>query len=332
MKHFSLTVIIFVLIIPLLAIASASPDIFMPGKVSGGHAEIAGKCLECHEPWNGALDQKCIDCHSRGKAKIDPSTHGLECKACHLEHGGRNATVIYFDHHRVGYVVTTGHAKLKCRDCHPTNYLSDPSPSCRDCHSIGDSRGANMSEHIEVFGSACLNCHRNGKGSLENFDHSKVGYELVKGHKELSCKECHISTYSRVITSACVECHSNSGASPGINMDRHITDFGRACLECHGKGGFDLGSFDHSKTGYTIDHHHYSLSCKDCHSKGFSKEPTCDAPGCHGEGKMYREHVEHGIFDYGLYSCLECHRSKDSEKEFKKRKKKEEEHGQRGFD
>lgn len=340
MNPYSSTILLFVFIIPLLAIASASPEIFMPGRVAGGHADIEAQCLECHAPWRGALEQKCIDCHS----KIDPSTHGSECKTCHLEHKGRNVSIAYFDHLRVDYEITSAHADLSCKECHTKGYLTDPAPACKDCHRQSTVNGLNLREHMEVFGQACLDCHRKGEVSLEDFDHGKVGYrisakfrslrcknchpggyrsfdhgvtgyDLVNGHRDLNCKECHVSTYYNASTSACINCHSKPEVSAGLNLENHISDFGRKCLECHGKEGFNLRSFDHSKTGYAIDEDHYRLSCRDCHSKGFREEPTCNS-GCHGEGKMYREHVEHGIADYNLRNCLECHRSKEAEKKW----------------
>jgi len=233
---------IVVLVVPLLAIATASPEIFMPGKVMKGHAEIEGQCMECHEPWKGPLTEKCTDCHSRTEPRVDPVSHGRECLSCHPEHKGRNVSISYFDHSRVDYKITEGHADLGCQDCHPKGYLRDPTPACEDCHQQ-NGKGFDLREHKTVFGGQCLDCHRGGK--------------------------------------------------------------------------IDLKDFDHSKTGYVIDKHHYRLKCKDCHPKGFTREPSCNVSGCHSRGEMYGEHVEHGIYDYDVRSCLECHYTKKGKKWFK---------------
>lgn len=232
--------IIIAIAVPLLAVATASPEIFMPGKVMKGHADIEGQCRECHEPWKGPLTEKCIGCHIKTEPKVDPVSHGRECRSCHPEHRGRNVSVSSFDHSSVNYKVTGSHADLNCRECHATNYLDDPTPTCEACHLEKMSRGFDLKKHKSVFGSNCLGCHRGGKE--------------------------------------------------------------------------DLRDFEHTKTGYPIDKHHYLLKCQDCHLKGFARPPTCDTSGCHGRGKMYGEHVEHGVYDYDVRSCLDCHGTREGKR------------------
>jgi hypothetical protein len=219
--------------VPLL-VAAATPEVFMPGEVMRGHAEIESQCLECHEPWSGPSTDKCVGCHLRTEPVVDPQTHGRRCLGCHPEHTGRNVSISRFDHRRVGYEITEAHADLGCRDCHLQSYLQDPVPACKLCHQKNPGEGFNLLRHESAFGGQCLECHRGGEA--------------------------------------------------------------------------DLGSFDHLSTGYAIDKHHYRLGCRDCHPEGFSRDPACDTPGCHGRGEMYGEHVEHGIYDYDVRSCLDCHR------------------------
>ncbi|MBI4344625.1 MAG: cytochrome c3 family protein [Euryarchaeota archaeon] len=206
----SLLILLWILVIPLLGIAANAPQLFMPEKVSTGHAAFEEDCRACHVPWKGAPEQRCADCHGEERPIIDPKTHGAECRSCHLEHRGRVVRIAKFDHAKVAYEMSADHDRLNCRECHAEGYTSFSARSCADCHSEPEvTKIFDLSGHVDFYGAACIQCHRRVSADLKRFDHASTGYLIVGGHFRLDCKECHPEKFTRFTCNG--PCHEKEG-------------------------------------------------------------------------------------------------------------------------
>lgn len=220
---------IWIFAIPLLLIAQGSSQILMPGKLMKAHERFEKACDACHDK-RGVNATLCLLCHK----EINSSRHGENCLLCHDEHRGINSSGLKqnigkIEHANFGYSLDN-HENLKCNDCHNHGFKrNEVERACISCHN----RSMNISEHLNIFGSSCLNCHRNGETSVKNFDHSRVGYYIDKHHYKLSCNDCHKNSFKRSeITCDSLLCHSyfkikKEHAEHGIDYKA------KACFECH---------------------------------------------------------------------------------------------------
>jgi len=107
---------------------------------------------------------------------------------------------------------------------------------------------------------------------------------LARAHSTLggdsNCVKCHeVSTRSPSFR--CVECHREIASELQLNKGLHATfprsgPAGAACVKCHSDhNGENFAlvhwdpaprSFDHSKTGYTLNGKHVGVGCRACHS------------------------------------------------------------------
>jgi hypothetical protein len=67
---------------------------------------------------------------------------------------------------------------------------------------------------------------------------------------------------------ACGKCHTGEDFS-GLKRD---------CMACHAADWFPA-TFDHAKTGLTLDANHADTSCNGCHPDGLGKPTNCTV--CH---------------------------------------------------
>ena len=87
-----------------LVATAASADIFSPGDLASGHADLEGisQCTRCH-PAGGQLSQeRCLDCHVELKPRVEKglgfhghiATDKRSCESCHPDHRGRTFEMI----------------------------------------------------------------------------------------------------------------------------------------------------------------------------------------------------------------------------------------------
>lgn len=89
----SLALSLLVLLGSVGAFALGSHAPFMPGQVSGKHAQFAAQCSSCHNGWKPVwqpvADKQCVTCHAAphhfGDKSLAPSP---ACASCHSEHKG----------------------------------------------------------------------------------------------------------------------------------------------------------------------------------------------------------------------------------------------------
>ncbi len=275
----------------------------MPGQVTEKHAATEKACGKCHEPFEKASqDRLCLACHtdvagdldsSRGFHGHEPTVKAQQCKSCHAEHKGRDATLIHlerrtFDHRLTDMPLVGGHTKLDCEGCHPADTRFRDAPSaCSDCHN------QTKDPHDGTLGMACTSCHDESGWKPAQFDHSATRFPLRDRHQTLRCESCHTSRRFKPTPTECVACHSKN--------DRHQGTFGSNCLACHTTRGWTGAIFDHArKTSFPLIGRHAATACVSCHKPGTAADHTsATCVSCHARDDRHQGHFGN--------TCESCH-------------------------
>jgi hypothetical protein len=106
--------------------------------------------------------------------------------------------------------------------------------------------------------------------------------DLAQPHAHLegmsNCTKCHLLG-EKVSNEKCLECHSElkSRISQGKGYHSSAEVKGKECIKCHSDHHgrnfemirFDVGSFNHTLTGYALEGAHAKKECASCHQKKF---------------------------------------------------------------
>lgn len=317
-----------------------------PGPLHASHASVkalkgnAG-CDACHGEGDiiqaKSLAPTCNKCHEPIGLQIAKSTglHGKmqfhdrnACEECHREHIGDTIGLVApasfasagvadmnaYDHAHVGGLKLEGkHSTLTCQACHKnankvalneheTRFLG-LTQSCTPCHE---------DVHKGELGNDCNKCHGQEMKFKEAplFAHPKT-FELVKGHANLKCSECH--TQPGVFTGlavTCVSCHKDNydkTSKPAHNIAGMNTD----CSSCHDAEKWTNSTFKHPESFQLIGAHK-PLECTACHAAGqlqsevqaFGKGGSCAA--CHTDTYDKTTNPPHKISRINT-DCAKCH-------------------------
>ncbi|MEW5740025.1 MAG: cytochrome c3 family protein [Myxococcota bacterium] len=263
--------------------------------LKGGHAKL--ECKDCHEKrrivWPVALKllevrphtmlglpTNCEACHfdeHRGQVQED-------CAYCHDEKAWKPAPG--FNHNETDYKLVGKHAKVKCKECHPTvkdeekhgfpgpvaetflRFADVPHQSCLDCH---------KDVHEGRFGLRCQSCHTPvswhtiKSTSQEREFHEKTRFPLKGAHVDVECQACHgpwpgqSAKFKNLAFEACTDCHA----------DAHLGQLGVKgkppdCTTCHTVDGFSPAKYglpEHAKTKYPLEGAHAVVPCDACHQQ-----------------------------------------------------------------
>lgn len=298
---------------------------FSPGPLSSAHEAIdqPAACVQCHEPQKATSATRCFVCHKELGTRVASGLgyhgrdrdRGTQCATCHAEHGGRKAAIVRwpggkekFDHSLTGYVLTGGHAPLKCDQCHlpaliraadvrgakdlrlDSTYLG-LSTRCAECH--GDVHRGQFAEQIAR--ADCAACHRTDAWRGVVIDHAKTHFPLTGKHTKVECDKCHYSQndagnkvaarssnsfvrYAPLPFADCATCHA----------DPHKGKYPGDCARCHATAGWNViasGAFDHDKTRYPLRGLHRNVECVKCHTTGDLKKkiPFERCVDCHAD-------------------------------------------------
>ncbi len=281
------------------------------------HAEIGGNCSACHTPplSSVTMSTRCLDCHQNIQAELADANqiHGalrvgrdsFECRECHTEHKGADASIIQIDtktfpHFATGFSLTahtklTDGAHFQCQDCHGDNLMKLDQVVCSTCH---EKMNADfMAKHTSQFGSDCLACHdgKDSRGSA--FDHNMIPFPLMGEHNLVDCQACHQgATDLKALQSTpieCVDCHKKD--------DKHQGLMGDNCAFCHTPAAWDQTTFDHTRSGFALDGKHAEVDCVSCHANATFKGTPTDCVSCH-----QKEDAHQGKFGT---DCAACHTS-----------------------
>jgi hypothetical protein len=139
---------------------------------------------------------------------------------------------------------------------------------CLDCHK--DRHGAQLASRPDK--GDCDACHGVAGFSPARFgiaEHESTAFPLRGAHRGVPCGACHKLTAAdappgsvrfRMPSGACTECHRDSHAG---QFER--SKGGGACVRCHTIDRWEITSFDHDRTRFTLEGAHAGVACKGCH-------------------------------------------------------------------
>ena len=280
-----------------------------PGPLASDHAALEGvdNCLKCHS--NGATinPASCLSCHKALGQRIAAragfhANLGAECASCHPDHRGVGAALVRwpggrdaFDHAKAGYKLESGHAKVKCRDCHKVAFLSGAVASaltaeerprtylalgttCVTCHE---------DIHKPTLGTDCQRCHDakdwHGATKSTGFDHAKTRYPLLGGHAKVECSKCHGGTPQKL-----AELHPKFDLCSTCHKDPHAGAMGdvKACTTCHGESAWQDLRYDrktHAPRTLPLAGGHAPPKCAACHGDKNDRKPAATCSPCHAD-------------------------------------------------
>ncbi len=250
-----------------------------PGPLSASHAaqDHSDGCVSCHVSAEGVTNSKCVACHQGllHAGGLHASFGGKACIDCHVEHKGRNYSLVNwshiggrdaFKHERTGFPLDNEHARQACTKCHVrrlksggTSYLG-LSRACQSCHS-----GAHGLTNRELS-SKCSTCHQSGKAqrgqrlSAWEAPHQQITGVAFEGkHRELACTRCHVggNMAGRKPPRTCIDCHPPT---------HPVTPATQNCASCHSQSAsMKSASIDHAEFGFPLTGRHAKASCQRCH-------------------------------------------------------------------
>lgn len=274
--------------LPLASDAATWERLVMPGKLAEPHADLEDDCKNCHTSSEAAGESRlCRDCHEEVDQDLEqgvgfhgrsPAVAGVECRACHPDHRGREFVLAAidraaFDHALTDYALEGAHRSADCSGCHEQGASFREAPSdCFACHEDDDA-------HAGEMGRECGECHEPAAFGSAKFDHDETDFPLEGEHRDVACAACHApsapegSRYAGT-PSQCGTCHRLD--------DAHEGRFGLECGECHAPTGWKRGDFDHASTGFPLRGRHAKTACETCHVEPPSKvDLPKDCGTCH---------------------------------------------------
>ncbi len=276
--------------------------------LTGGHN--IDDCFQCHQQDSFAgLTQDCKSCHINDfNNTVNPSHLAIgfstDCQECHTINSWESAS--FKSHDTKFFPVYSGKHNGewdKCGDCH-TNSSNYAQFSCLSCH---EHNKTDMdSEHRGISGyvyesNACFTCHPSGSEE-GSFTHTQA-FPLVDSHANLSCTECHSTTYSGT-SSECIFCHQ-SNFETTQNPSHQTLALSHQCEECHTAKNWTPSIFKHSSTGFELLGSHATVNCSDCHESNVLNAVQ-DCYACHEN--QYNNAPDHLSQNFPK-ECEQCHNS-----------------------
>ncbi len=210
----------------------------MPGPLSTAHAQLEAICTNCHQAFSReAQSPLCLGCHNTVAVDVATRTGfhgrsrevtGSQCRRCHTEHQGREASIIFvtldlFDHSATDFALTGAHIGVACGRCHaPKSKFRAADTACHGCHAKDD-------PHQAELGANCASCHGTVNWTKTTFwPHSL--WPLQGAHKKAACMACHAGPRFVGLPKTCIGCHRQD--------DVHRTKLGPNCAVCHQPTGW----------------------------------------------------------------------------------------------
>ncbi len=276
--------------------------------LTGGHN--IDDCFQCHQQDSFAgLTQDCKSCHINDfNNTVNPSHLAIgfstDCQECHTINSWESAS--FKSHDTKFFPVYSGKHNGEwdeCGDCH-TNSSNYAQFSCLSCH---EHNKTDMdSEHRGISGyvyesNACFTCHPSGSEE-GSFTHTQA-FPLVDSHANLSCSECHSTTYSGT-SSECISCHQ-SNFETTQNPSHQTLALSQQCEECHTAKNWTPSIFKHSSTGFELLGSHATVNCSDCHASNVTNAVQ-DCYACHQSSFETTQNPNHQTLVLSQ-QCEQCH-------------------------
>jgi hypothetical protein len=247
-----------------------------------GPASAAGQ--EARNP-HGPLRQECAVCHrAEGwvPVKIDPG----------------------FDHSKLGFALTSAHARTSCRSCHPSQVFTQVERTCAGCHA---------DVHRGELGADCARCHT-PRSFLDRAAmvrlHRETRFPLTGSHLSTDCEDCHTPVAQGGLTfvnrtTDCSGCHAEAYAA-AVDPDHERLGFPPRCEECHSTATWSGARFTHAGTAFPLTGAHLAVPCEGCHLSGVYRGTSTDCVACHQDDYAATVDPSHGPAGFPT-ACANCH-------------------------
>ncbi len=153
----------------------------------------------------------------------------------------------------------------------------------------------------------CYQCHPEHRGReaqiakvlLDTYPHERTNFDLLGGHNNIACVDCHPNNQYRQTATACDTCHPEP--------DSHTGKYGVNCQQCHAVP-YNSGFIVQAWTPLTLDHRFFPLTgghaaavCEQCHLTPEFEQTSNACVACHVEPEAH----------FGWYgtACANCHTS-----------------------
>ena len=282
---------------------------------SGSHNGEWSECVECHLNPANYSEFTCITCH--GKSETDDDHNGVggyvyesgACLACHPT-GSEDDN---FDHNRTNFPLTGAHISVDCNSCHTNGFAGTPT-DCAACHSM-DFEQTTSPDHQQLgFSMDCASCHTTDPNWMPATFADHDNFYVLKGaHREVSCSECHNSTFTNTPTT-CIGCHQDDYNN--ANDPEHSTaGFSTNCLDCHTETAWEPANFDHSMYFpiYSGNHQNEWNQCSECHTVAgnFSLFSCIDCHEHNDPNELADDHSDVNDYSFDSMECYRCHPNGD---------------------
>ncbi|MFL5408932.1 MAG: hypothetical protein ACJ79O_24190 [Myxococcales bacterium] len=321
------------LIVLLGTAAAARGDVFSPGPLSKGHANLEGlgNCTRCHEAGARVSERRCLACHAEIQESVAKKQgfHGRlsdaerTCNLCHHEHQGRDFKLVdwgkggkaAFDHSRTGFVLAGKHAQIKCEQCHQDRLIGDPEiRKLREAHPERQTylgvpttcSGCHFDEHRAQLRDACADCHtERGWKPAPKFNHARTDYALRGKHASVQCAKCHAreedpdfaeerASFPAPLSETFSRFKPVAHSSClDCHEDPHANRFGESCETCHSEQGWLVLRGDVAQRAF---HETTRFPLRGAHA-------TVSCNSCHGPFAGHKAVFKGLRFD----RCTSCH-------------------------
>lgn len=245
--------------------------------LTGKHQTVL--CTKCHQlltdrplpddpdyqRFTGLPFAQCSGCH----ADVHKGKLGVNCGTCHSSEGWRLVKTTNLDHNKTRYPLEGKHLALECGKCHREGQAKQglKFAACLDCHS--DFHRGEFAKRPSK--GKCEACHTVGGFTPAQFSmsqHDQTNYPLRGAHLAVSCVSCHGQSTadgpSRMsfafASTRCLACHKDPHRGQAVKM---VAASG--CELCHAVQGWNLVTYDHSKSKFPLEGRHNQVACTKCH-------------------------------------------------------------------
>lgn len=245
-------------------------------------------CLDCHQDGYTVVENiLCLNCHEQVDSRFTDGHLELFGDACLDCHDGIDTYGKDFDHNDHPFPLEGKHIPLDCAECHQdATTLADLQQMPQECLACHQDRDV----HEGTLGDNCAVCHTPKGWEFGVFDHSQTGFDLIGGHAEIECEDCHADATYQGADPACIACHAED--------DQHEGAFGTECQTCHNPISWLDVTFDHQGP--------LAADCFACHT---DDKPVDHYPGicsaCHTTSAWLPATFDHQIA--GATDCVSCH-------------------------